>query len=325
MSAPMRFGLVGAGAIAQAHADALRALEGVELVAVADVRTEAANALAEPFAAQAVESHEQLNDVGVDAVIVSTPPNTHAQICSFFLEQGVPVLCEKPLCLDVASAEKLLELAHKKSALFTMASKFRFVDDMKRAKSLLASRVLGDIVLCENAFTSRVDMGGRWNSDPKVSGGGVLIDNGTHSVDIIRYLFGPITEVQALEGKRVQSLDVEDTVRLFARCESGVMASIDLSWSLNKEQEHYVYIYGSTGIVRVGWRESRYRQTSSTDWVTFGQGYNKHQAFLAQLDNFKGAVQGSAKLLITDDDAVASVRVIEAAYKTLKSSNWVKV
>jgi predicted dehydrogenase len=79
-----------------------------------------------------------------------------------------------------------------------------------------------------------------------------LIDNGTHSVDIIRYFLGPVAEVQVVEGRRVQKLDVEDTVRMFVRTDEGVMGSIDLSWSMNKEQPYYLSIYGSQGTVLVG-------------------------------------------------------------------------
>lgn len=209
--------------------------------------------------------------------------------------------------------------------ILTMASKFRYVDDVIRAKSIVTSGILGEIILFENAFTSRIDMSNRWNSDPAISGGGVLIDNGTHSVDIMRYFLGPIAEVQAVEGKRVQGLGVEDTVRIFIRTVDGVMGSIDLSWSLNKELESYIDIYGSRGTIRVGWRESKYRQSTSQDWVIFGKGYDKIQAFKRQIENFIKAIRGEETLLITAEEAIGSVEVVETAYRSLGTNNWISV
>jgi predicted dehydrogenase len=207
----------------------------------------------------------------------------------------------------------------------TMASKFRYVDDVIRAKQIVDSGILGDIILFENAFTARVDMSNRWNSDPLVSGGGVLIDNGTHSVDICRYFLGPLAQVQVMEGKRSQDLKVEDTVRIFVRSESGVIGNIDLSWSINKELNRYISVYGTQGTVFVGWQESKYRQSSSPQWTTFGHGYDKVQAFRSQICNFARAINGDEILLINGDDALASVRVIEAAYDSLRENHWTNV
>jgi predicted dehydrogenase len=293
---------------------------------VADTRAEASKALAEGAGCPSFSSHEELaSKAGVDAVIVCTPPSTHADICISFLKQGIPVLCEKPLCPDSASARKMVETAQKSGALLTMASKFRYVEDVIRAKSIVTSGILGEIILFENAFTARVDMTNRWNSKPKISGGGVLIDNGTHSIDLMRYFLGPIAEVHAVEGKRVQCLDVEDTVRIFIRSVDRVMGSIDLSWSLNKELDSFIDIYGSRGTIRVGWRESKYRQSSSPDWVVFGKGYDKVQAFCRQIENFCKAIHREEPLLITAADAIASVEVIEAAYKSLAANHWMPV
>ena len=129
-------------------------------------------------------------------------------------------------------------------------------------------------------------MSSRWNSDPEISGGGVLIDNGTHSLDLMRYFLGPLEEVQVVEGKRVQGLPVEDTVRIFVRSDQGVMGSIDLSWSINKELDSYINIYGSHGTVSVGWKESKYRQSSRPDWIVFGKGTTRSRPSEARSKTF---------------------------------------
>jgi predicted dehydrogenase len=327
MTSPVvRFGMVGAGSIAQSYAQAFATCEEARLVAVADVRAEAAQALAEGCGSTSYDSYESMAaEAEIDAIIICTPPITHPEISVHFLNRKVHVLCEKPLSIDLQGAQTMLDAAIKAGVRLSMASKYRYVEDVIRAKSIVTSGILGEIILFENAFTSRVDMSSRWNADQRISGGGVLIDNGAHSVDIMRYFLGPLDAVQVIEGKRVQGLPVEDTVRIFVRSVSGVMGSIDLSWSINKELDSYINIYGSHGTISVGWKESKYRQSSSRDWVVFGKGYDKVQAFRSQITNFARAIRGREMLLITAKDALASVEVMEAAYRALRQDHWVSV
>lgn len=326
MSMKVKFGIVGAGAISQSYAQAFEHCESAMLVAVADVRAEAAQALAQGFGCPSYASYKDLaQQAHPDAVIICTPPATHKEITTYFLGQGIHVLCEKPLSTDVKSAKEMFEAAQKSGKKLSMGSKFRYVDDVIRAKSIVTSGILGEIVLFENAFTSRVDMSNRWNSDPKISGGGVLIDNGAHSVDLMRYFMGPIADVHAVEGKRVKGLQVEDTIHMFVRSVSGIMGSIDLSWTINKELDHYIKIHGTQGTIYIGWKESKYRQSSSQDWVVFGKGYNKLQAFKSQIENFAKSILGQEILLITAKDGIASVEVIEAGYRSLRQDSWIPV
>jgi predicted dehydrogenase len=321
-----RFAIVGAGAISQGYAQAFQDCDEAEVVGVADTRGNAARSLGEVLACESFESHlSLLEHCELDAVLVCTPPSSHPQICLDFIEQKIPVLCEKPFAITSEEAEQVLKAAHEGGVQITMASKFRYVNDVIRAKQIVDSGILGEIVEFENVFAARVDMSDRWNSDPDVSGGGVLIDNGTHSMDIARYFLGPLAEVQVMEGKHSQGLDVEDTVRIFVRSEEGVIGNIDLSWSINKELDRYIGVFGSRGTVLVGWKESKYSQSSSPDWVGFGEGYDKVQAFRSQIENFARAIRGQETLLINPDDAYASVRVIEAAYNSLREDHWTSV
>ncbi len=322
----IRFGLVGAGGIAQAYVQAFKDIKIARLVGIADLNVEAAQKLAAQAGCRSYASYEALADEWpLDAVIICTPPVSHPEIAIFFAQRKVHILCEKPLSLDLSSAELMLSTAQRCGVKLTMASKFRYVEDVVRAKSIVRSGILGDILLVENAFTSHIDMSSRWNSQRKISGGGVLIDNGTHSVDIMRYFLGPLSDVQVIEGVRGHNLEVEETVQMFVRSEKGVMGRIDLSWSINKELENYISIYGSKGTVVVGWKGSKYRQNTSNEWITFGQGYDKVQAFRSNIINFCGAIRGEEALLVTPCDAIASVEVIEGAYAALHKSQWTKV
>jgi predicted dehydrogenase len=219
----------------------------------------------------------------------------------------------------------MLNAAQRSGVKLTMGSKFRYVEDVIRAKSLVASGVLGDLVLFENVFAARVDMTSRWNSNPAASGGGVLIDNGTHSVDLMRYFLGPLAAVHALEGRRSQGLKVEETATVFVRSVSGVICSIELSWSISKHRDSFLDIYGSRGAISVGWKSSSYIDFAVGKWSEFGKGYNKIQAFRRQIENFAKAIRGEEALLITGEDAIASVNIIESAYKALRQSQWVTV
>lgn len=322
----LRFALVGTGGIAQTYAQAFQTSEFCELIAVADVRLEVSKAFAEPFGAKAFDNYKTLAEQTLpDAVIVATPPDSHPEIASFFMRKGVHVLCEKPLCLSVAEANAMIEEAAAQNVVFTMATKFRYCEDVVKAKAILASGVLGDIIQFENAFTAKVDMSKRWNSDKKTAGGGVLIDNGTHSVDIIRYFLGTITDVLAVETGKTQGLDVDENVKLFARTEKGVAASVDLTWGINKELPNFISVYGTNGTLHIGWQASKYKLNSSPDWNVFGKGYDKVQAFRAKLENFRNAIVENEELLTKPADALASVEVIEAAYRSLDNNLWTSV
>lgn len=322
----LKFALIGTGGIAQTYAQAFQTSNCCKLVAVADVRKDSAKAFAEPFGAKAFSDYKTLAENSeFDAVIISTPPNSHPEIAMYFMNRGVHVLCEKPLCLSVSEARAMIECAEKTGVKFTMASKFRYVEDVVKAKSMVASGVLGEVVQFENAFTAKVDMSKRWNSDKEVAGGGVLIDNGTHSVDIIRYFLGAITDVLALETSGTQNLRVDENVKLLAKTANGIAASVDLTWGINKELPNFISVYGTNGTLHIGWRESKYKLDSNPDWIVFGKGYDKVQAFRSKIENFRNAILGKEELLIQPSDALASVEVIEAAYKSLNQNLWQKV
>jgi predicted dehydrogenase len=305
---------------------ALSQAENAELAAVVDINPDAADAMAREAGCPGYASVTEMfrADTEISAAVVCTPPVTHPEICSELLKAGIHVLCEKPLAIDMDGAFEMVEAAESSGALLTMASKFRCVEDVRTAKAMLDDGVIGDVVLFENAFTSHVDMSNRWNSRPEISGGGVLIDNGTHSLDLARFFLGPIDQLQVIEGIRSQELPVEETVAIHFHSRAGVVGSIDLSWTINKELPNYITLHGSKGTIALGWRESKWK-IHGGEWQVFGTGFDKVKAFVHQIENFARAILGEEKLIITIADGLASVRAIEAAYAALNNEPWVAV
>ena len=319
--APLRAVFLGHGGIAAAYRQALQRVDRMRLVAVV-----------EPDPARETPAglprHDGLASLlrsgpAFDVALVLSPPSTHEAATLQLLAHGAHVLCEKPLAPTVAAAERMLSAARRAGRVLMMGSKFRYTPDLAAAKRLVAEGACGDVVMYENVFCSHVDMTKRWNSDPAISGGGVLIDNGCHSVDIARFLLGPIARVQAQFGRRAQPIAVEDTARILFTSRSGALGSIDLSWSVHKETDSYVRVHGTRGTVEVGWKASRWKAVGG-EWQRLGDGYDKVAAFTGQLQDFAAAIAGGEPV-IGDADAMASVVVIDCAYRSAREARWIDV
>ncbi len=322
----LRFGLVGAGGIARSYVEVFAGLDDARIVGIADVDQSAARRLGGPLGIRVADSIDALiHSVELDAVIVCTPPDSHPHVALAAINAGLGVLCEKPLAIEIAAARRMVASSAAAGTLFTMATKFRFVEDVLAARRLVDQDVIGEIIQLENTFASRVDMRDRWNSDRAVSGGGVLIDNGTHSVDIARYFLGPIHDVLVVERQHTQQLAVEDSVQLLLRTTAGAVATVDLSWSYDNTTDTYLQVYGTEGALAVGWRESAVRENRANEWTPFGEGYDKIRCMRSQVRNFCAALAGTEDLAITPADAIASVQVIAAAYQSLEAGDWVAV
>lgn len=319
--------LIGCGAIAAAYLQALQRVPQLQLVAIVDADADARHAAAQRTGVAAFESVAALLQSGptCQTALLLTPPDTHEQLATELLTAGLHVLCEKPLAPSIAAAERMLHTARRQQRRLMMGSKFRYTADVQKAHELLEQGLCGDVVLYENVFCAFVDMTQRWNAQAARSGGGVLVDNGCHSVDVARYLLGPIARVQAQFGRRVQEVDVEDTARLLFTSARGALGVVDLSWSLFKETSAYVRLHGDAGTIEIGWQQSRYKRRGDAEWTVFGNGYDKVAAFAAQLQDFAALAAGGQHPVIGDDDALASVAVIDCAYRSAAAERWLDV
>lgn len=322
----MRVGLIGAGRFACAYAEALAGCNDAALAGVADICVEKAESLAREYGIKGFGSYEKmLGELSPDAVIICTPPVTHRDISIALSGRRIPHLCEKPFALDAAMAGEMLEAARSTSTVITGSSKFRAMEDVLKARGLIESGVIGTVLTFRNVFSYHISMAGRWNSDPKVSGGGVIIDNGTHSLDLLRYFAGPVTSVLATESGREQGLHVEENAVLMVETEKGVRGEISLSWNMDVREASFINIGGSLGEIAIGWKESMYRLRDNPQWISFGRGYDRREVLREQVCSFTGVIEGRRQPLATSRDILSTVMAVDAAYESLRTSRRTQV
>jgi predicted dehydrogenase len=324
---PLKMVLVGCGRIAHSYATVIDNRPDMALADVVDVNPEAARAFGTSFRCNfhtSLDDYLSGNDTA-ECAVICTPPSDQTEIACRLLQKGINVLCETPFALNSASALKMVEVSRTYGAHLMMGSKFRYISDLIHAKGLIQAGIIGQILVFEIDFRDAVDMRDRWNIRPKVSGGGVLIDTGSHAIDIARYLVEPILKVRAEEAIRVQSPGVEDTVRIDICTISGVIGTINLSWTIKNASDDYVRIYGTQGTLCIGWKGSMYRPNGAADWIRFGEGYSTLKAVTRQMINLVEVVTKNGTPETNAEDGLEAVRAIEAAYQSLPTGKWLNL
>ncbi len=322
-----KFVLLGCGKTGYSYATAIHENPKTELAAVIDVNPEAAKAFGASFRCSAYTSLEEFlkSNNDADCAVICTPPSFHAESACRLMQKHINVLCEQPFALDSASAEKMIDTSRAYGVQLQMGARMRFIADIVHTKGLIHAGILGQILAFEGDFRESVNMQNRWNIQPEISGGGVLMDSGSLAVDIASCLFGKILTVRAEESVRIQSPAVEDTVRLELLTASEIIGTIHLSWNLNNAGDDYFRIYGTQGNLSIGWNKSMYRPNGAKDWIHFGEGYSTMKALSRQLADFIYVVAGEGVPEISAAEEIESVRIMEAAYKSLSTGQDMNV
>ncbi len=320
----MRVGIIGLGRAGRIHLEAWHAVPDVEVGAISD-RAPAVRGWARDAGLRAYgDPLDMIARERLDAVSIATPPVSHAQVTIACLERNLHVVCEKPLAIDANDALRMLRTATRVGRHLQLATKFRHVPDLVRARELIAQGTIGDPIAFEIDFSSRVDMSQRWNSRRALAGGGVIMDNGSHAFDIVAFLFGTVARVLATRLKTVQDLNVEDSATVLVGAGHGLIGRIDLSWSLATGRETYVTVYGSQGTLEVGWRGSRLRVNDQAP-ESIGPGYDRTQAHVHMLTAFRDLIRGMRGPWISPGECVRTVAATNASYRSLRAGGWVAV
>ncbi len=243
----MRVAIVGCGLIGQKRA---KALAGAELVACADVVRERAEALARttPGACSAGTWREAVERPDVDLVFVATPHNMLAEITLAAVSAGKHVLVEKPAARRAAELDPVIDSARRAGVLVRVGFNHRYHPGARKARELVDSGAVGDLIYVRGRYGhgGRVGYEKEWRADPAQSGGGELVDQGVHLIDLARWFLGDFEEVQGFAQTYFWDMPAEDNGFLLLRTPKRQVAFLHASWTEWKNLFSFE-IFGLTG------------------------------------------------------------------------------
>jgi myo-inositol 2-dehydrogenase/D-chiro-inositol 1-dehydrogenase len=327
----IRFGLLGAGRIGKVHAKAVTGDAQAKLVAVADAMPAAAQAIADQYVCdvRTIEAIEAAKDI--DAVVICTPTDTHADLIERFVKAGKAVFCEKPIDLSLARVKACLEVVRAHKGTLMVGFNRRFDPHFRAVRAEIDKGTIGDVEMV--VITSR-DPGAPPVDYIKRSGG-IFRDMTIHDFDMARFLLGEeITEVVAtaavLVDPAIGKAGDFDSVQVLLKTASGKQAMISNSRRATYGYDQRIEVHGSKGAV------SAENQRPVSIEVATGLGYTRPplhdffmtrytEAYAAEIATFIAAMAGTGKAEPTGEDGLIALALADAAVKSVAEGRVVKM
>ncbi len=358
MTESFGIGLIGAGDVVRGkHLPALREVPGARLRAVYDADESRARALAESGAVeQAYASLDDLlGDPLVHAVLVATPNAFHRQAAEAAARAGKHVLCEKPLAITLADSRAIIETCRRHSVKLQVGFHHRFQPQLALAREILASGVLGAVRSFQSTTSEPLDLipgADNYRFDGARSGGLTLMDIGTHRLDMLVSLLGPMAAVSASMANVAGRYDLEDNAVLLLEAVSGALGSLAahrfsraamtgnilhaerglLCFStdiVNPYQSAPLAVYLEEPYER--WPDALRRyHYGPVWWERPGRGWvavtpPKQNCYRAEWESFLGAIRTGAEPAVTGQDSLHVLEIVLAAYESFRTGARVRL
>lgn len=327
----VRFGVLGAGRIGKVHARAVSANPDARLVAVADAFADAANALAAQYGSEvrSISQIEAANDI--DAVVICTPTDTHADLIERFSRAGKAIFCEKPVDLDAERVKGCLKVVAETGAKLMVGFNRRFDPHFMAVRKAIDEGHIGDVEMV--TITSR-DPGAPPVDYIKRSGG-IFRDMTIHDFDMARFLLGEeVTAVSAHAAVLVDPAIGEagdfDSASLILETASGKQAIISNSRRATYGYDQRIEVHGSKGVV------SAENQRPVSIEIANGDGYTRPplhdffmtrytEAYANEIAAFISAVEKGTKISPSGTDGLIALQLADAALESVKTGKRVSL
>lgn len=343
---PLRVGIVGCGNISRNHLEAFNAIEGTDVVGVCDVDITRAQATAEAWnITHAVDSVAALLALDLDIVAVCTPHPTHEAVVLEAAAAGVHVLCEKPIAVDVASAERMANACDAAGVKLGVLFQRRFWPAARALRTAIDDGTLGAPIMGQVSvllhrkpeYYSADAWRGTWETD----GGGVLMTQAIHYIDLLQWYMGEISEVYGTINtfKHGAHIEVEDSAAAVLKFTSGAIATLTASTAANPALGVQIRLTGATGataelsefpegsdgritIMAQGETVASTpthpaQATANVELATINAALIPHHR--EQIREFVHAVRRGHEPAVTGRDATNALRILLAIYKSSRT------
>jgi predicted dehydrogenase len=334
------WGVIGCGTIGPWHAKAVNRLPETRLVAACDVIPERAQQLAQEYgAARWYADYEKLlADPEVDAVSICTPSGLHSDLAVAAAQAGKHALSEKPMDITLAKADAMIA-AHRAAgtrlAVIFQRRTSPLWQYLQRVVSegRLGHMVLGDAYLKYYRSQEYYDSA-EWRGTWALDGGGALMNQGVHCIDLLRWVMGPVDTIFAFAAPLVRKIEVEDTAVAALRFANGAFGVLQGTTSVTPGLDHRLEFHGELGSIRVdgekvvGWQvpgvEAPATQeeggSAAADPADIGT-----DGHTIQMRDLVAAIREDRPPMVSGEDARAAVEVILGVYQSARTGQPVRL
>lgn len=316
----------------EAYISNLRRMDGVELAGVADDDPLRGQTVAAHNQAQYFHTYEDLLEANLDGVIICTENNRHRQFVEMAASRKIHVLCEKPLATTLKDARAIVDICNRAGVILMTAFPMRFSAPLMEIKSRLDNGDFGDIYCFSATNQGELPTKHRaWFVDPKLAGGGAIMDHTVHLVDIMRWFTGAEVKTIYARSNRIfhaEEVQVETGALEMLTFDNDVFATIDASWS----RPQYWPTWGGLTFEMVAQRGAvlvdAFRQNLNvyrhewqrSNWAYWGSGMNH-----AMISDFAAAIRENRQPRVTGEDGLRAVEATLAAYESDRTGKTVEV
>jgi UDP-N-acetyl-2-amino-2-deoxyglucuronate dehydrogenase len=304
----MRLGIVGAGNISGTHARAARGIPRLKVAAVYGQNRERAGRLASEHGATAYDNFDRFLTHPLDLVAIGSPSGLHAEQGIAAAQRGLHVLVEKPIDVTVERADALIAATDAAGVRLGVFFQDRLRPEVLRLKRMLDAGELGAPVMISGRVKwyrpTEYYANSRWRGTWALDGGGALMNQGIHTVDLIQWFFGPVARVQGSVATRLHDIEVEDTAAAVLEFTSGAIGVIEAATSIDPGYARRLEVTGTKGTVVL---EDANPSTSSPVVADA----SAHQRVL---EDFIRAIQTGGSPACDGHEARKSVALVTAIY-----------